>query len=75
MVTLGGGIESEQGTESGGGDPHPSLPDPGTVQSIHGSRGLPEGHGHCASLASGAIWKAINAYLSTQNEPWKRLYR
>jgi len=37
--------------------------------------GLPEDHGHCASLAASAIWKAITVYLSTENEPWKRLYR
>lgn len=40
-----------------------------------GLGGLPEGHGHCASLAAGAIWKAITAYLTSENEPWKRLYR
>lgn len=37
--------------------------------------GLPEGHDHCASLASGAIEKAITEYITTANEPWKRLYR
>lgn len=37
--------------------------------------GLPEESIHCALLASDTLRKAVTDYLSTKNEPWKRLYK
>jgi nitrogen fixation NifU-like protein len=37
--------------------------------------GLPDGHAHCAGLASLALKKAIIEYMDLQKEPWKRAYR
>jgi nitrogen fixation protein NifU and related proteins len=36
---------------------------------------LPEDHFHCAELAAGTLRKAIEDYLRTAREPWRRLYR
>ena len=36
---------------------------------------LPEGNFHCAELAAHAVRAALKDYLSTQQQPWKRLYR
>jgi nitrogen fixation NifU-like protein len=36
---------------------------------------LPEGNLHCAELAAGALKAALADCLSTQNQPWKKLYR
>jgi nitrogen fixation NifU-like protein len=37
--------------------------------------GLPEESVHCAFLASDTLKKALTDYMSSKNEPWKRLYR
>ncbi len=37
--------------------------------------GLPDGHAHCAGLASLALKKVIIEYMDLQKEPWKRAYR
>jgi nitrogen fixation NifU-like protein len=36
---------------------------------------LPEGNLHCAELAAGALKEALADCLSTQNQPWKKIYR
>ncbi len=36
---------------------------------------LPEGNFHCAELAAGALKAALADCLSTQQHPWKKLYR
>ena len=42
---------------------------------LEGLGGLPEESVHCALLASNSLKKALNDYISSKNEPWKRLYR
>lgn len=37
--------------------------------------GLPKESEHCALLASNTLRAAVNDYLKTVKEPWKRLYR
>ena len=37
--------------------------------------GLPEGSQHCALLAANTLRAALDDFLSTGREPWKRLYR
>jgi nitrogen fixation NifU-like protein len=37
--------------------------------------GLPEESTHCAVLASNTLREALTDYLSSKNEPWKRLYK
>jgi NifU-like protein involved in Fe-S cluster formation len=37
--------------------------------------GLPKEHAHCAALAANALREAINDYLHTKRESWKRIYR
>jgi nitrogen fixation NifU-like protein len=37
--------------------------------------GLPRHNEHCALLAANAARAAITDFVSTRNEPWKRLYR
>jgi nitrogen fixation NifU-like protein len=37
--------------------------------------GLPEGNEHCALLAANTLRAAIEDYVRTRNEPWKRAYR
>jgi len=37
--------------------------------------GLPDGHAHCAGLASLTLKKVIIEYMNLQKEPWKRAYR
>jgi nitrogen fixation NifU-like protein len=37
--------------------------------------GLPDGHVHCAGLASLTLKKVIIEYMNLQKEPWKRAYR
>ena len=37
--------------------------------------GLPEESTHCALLASNTLRTALTDYLSSRNEPWKRLYK
>jgi len=37
--------------------------------------GLPAGEEHCASLVATAIQNALDDFLRTELEPWKRLYR
>ena len=37
--------------------------------------GLPEESVHCALLASNTLREALTDYLSTRNEPWRRLYK
>ncbi len=37
--------------------------------------GLPTEHSHCAAQASDALRGAIENYLHTKREPWKRIYR
>lgn len=37
--------------------------------------GLPKESRHCALLASNTLREAIRDYLSTEKEPWKRMYR
>lgn len=37
--------------------------------------GLPKGEEHCATLVSKALWAALDDYISTEREPWKRVYR
>jgi nitrogen fixation NifU-like protein len=37
--------------------------------------GLPEESIHCALLASNTLREALSDYLSTSNEPWRRLYK
>lgn len=37
--------------------------------------GLPEDSQHCALLAANTLRAAIDDFLSTKREPWKRLYR
>ena len=37
--------------------------------------GLPEESIHCALLASNTLRAALTDYLTSQNEPWKRLYK
>ncbi len=36
---------------------------------------LPEGNFHCAELAANALRMALKDLLSTQQQPWKKLYR
>ena len=36
---------------------------------------LPEGNFHCAELAANALRMALMDCLSTQQQPWKKLYR
>ena len=36
---------------------------------------LPDGNLHCAELAAGALRLALMDCLSTQQQPWKKLYR
>ena len=36
---------------------------------------LPEGNFHCAELAAGTLRIALTDCLSTQQQPWKKLYR
>jgi nitrogen fixation NifU-like protein len=36
---------------------------------------LPEGNFHCAELAAHTLSVALRDYLSTTQQPWKRLYR
>ncbi len=36
---------------------------------------LPEGNFHCAELAAGTAMAALTDCLSTQQQPWKKLYR
>lgn len=37
--------------------------------------GLPEESAHCALLASNTLKETLADYLSSKNEPWRRLYR
>jgi len=37
--------------------------------------GLPEESIHCALLASDTLKQALTDYLTSKNEPWKRLYK
>jgi nitrogen fixation NifU-like protein len=37
--------------------------------------GLPEESAHCALLAADTLKAALVDYLSSKNEPWKRLYK
>ena len=37
--------------------------------------GLPEESTHCALLASNTLRAALTDYLSSRNEPWRRLYK
>lgn len=37
--------------------------------------GLPEESLHCALLASNTLREALTDYLTSKNEPWRRLYR
>jgi nitrogen fixation NifU-like protein len=37
--------------------------------------GLPEESIHCALLASSSLREALTDYLTSKNEPWRRLYR
>lgn len=37
--------------------------------------GLPRGEEHCADLVAKALWAALDDYISTEREPWKRVYR
>ncbi|KPJ58119.1 MAG: hypothetical protein AMJ42_03860 [Deltaproteobacteria bacterium DG_8] len=37
--------------------------------------GLPEESTHCALLASNTLRTALTGYLSSRNEPWRRLYK
>ena len=37
--------------------------------------GLPEESIHCALLASNSLREALTDYLTSKNEPWRRLYR
>lgn len=37
--------------------------------------GLPEEDEHCALLAASAMRLAVHEYLSSKNQPWKRMYR
>jgi len=37
--------------------------------------GLPEESTHCALLASNTLRNALTDYLTSRNEPWKRLYK
>lgn len=37
--------------------------------------GLPEESQHCALLAANTFKDAVRDYLSSKNEPWKRLYK
>jgi nitrogen fixation NifU-like protein len=37
--------------------------------------GLPEGHTHCAGLASLTLKKAVLQYMNVQKEPWKKVYK
>ncbi|MBW2341386.1 MAG: iron-sulfur cluster assembly scaffold protein [Deltaproteobacteria bacterium] len=37
--------------------------------------GLPDESVHCALLASNALKETLADYLSSKNEPWRRLYR
>ena len=36
--------------------------------------GLPEESEHCAELASGTLRAAVDDYLGSRGEPWKRMY-
>ena len=36
---------------------------------------LPEGNLHCAELTAEALRMALKDCLSTQQQPWKKLYR
>lgn len=37
--------------------------------------GLPEESTHCALLASNTLGTALTDYLTSRNEPWRRLYK
>jgi len=37
--------------------------------------GLPEESTHCALLASNTLREALTDYLSSRNEPWRKLYK
>jgi nitrogen fixation NifU-like protein len=37
--------------------------------------GLPDTDAHCANLAADTVRAAVRDYMSTVNEPWRRLYR
>lgn len=37
--------------------------------------GLPPEQMHCAQIAARAVWAAVDDYIATQREPWRRLYR
>jgi len=37
--------------------------------------GLPQESAHCALLASNTLRTALTDYLSSRNEPWRRLYK
>jgi nitrogen fixation NifU-like protein len=37
--------------------------------------GLPEEDEHCALLAASTMRLAVHDYLSSKNQPWKRMYR
>lgn len=37
--------------------------------------GLPPANEHCALLAANTIKETVKDYLSTKNEPWKKMYR
>jgi len=37
--------------------------------------GLPEESTHCALLASNTLKEALTDYLTSKNEPWRRLYK
>ena len=37
--------------------------------------GLPEESTHCVLLASNTLKEALTDYLTSRNEPWKRLYK
>lgn len=42
---------------------------------LEGLGGLPPESRHCALLAANTMWAAIQDYIQTRDEPWKRLYR
>jgi nitrogen fixation NifU-like protein len=42
---------------------------------LEGLGGLPEQSRHCALLASNTLREAVRDYLSSEKEPWKRIYR
>ena len=42
---------------------------------LDGLGGLPEESAHCAELASETLRAAVDDYLGSRREPWRRLYR